>query len=154
MYLPMPIFYHHADNLTHTSPGFLLSPRRSCRPWGERRPPERYPGKLDRSRYVAYAVAFRYLLPQVGAIARDLMRVRTSAKRAPGTATSAIWKTVLREWEITLAPILTSLSWTLESDQWDIGDHRVIYTKTVDGIFVLRIGHREDIYRTRDESGM
>jgi hypothetical protein len=46
----------------------------------------------------------------------DLMRARTSAKRAPEMATSAIWKTVLREWEITLAPILTSLSWTLESD--------------------------------------
>ena len=50
----------------------------------------------------------------------DLMRARTSAKRAPEMATSTIWKTVLREWEITLAPILTSLGWTLESDQWDI----------------------------------
>ena len=28
-----------------------------------------------------------------------------------------------------------------------IGDYRVIYTKTVDGILVLRIGHRRDVYR-------
>jgi hypothetical protein len=57
-------------------------------------------------------------------MARDLMRERTLAKSSPGIATSAIWKTVLREWEITLAPILMSLSWTLESDQWDISPGR------------------------------
>jgi mRNA interferase RelE/StbE len=28
-----------------------------------------------------------------------------------------------------------------------IGDYRVIYTKTVEGVLVLRIGHRKDIYR-------
>jgi len=31
--------------------------------------------------------------------------------------------------------------------RYRIGDYRVIYTKTVDGILVLRIGHRRDIYR-------
>lgn len=28
-----------------------------------------------------------------------------------------------------------------------ISDYRVIYTKTVDGILVLRIGYRKDVYR-------
>lgn len=31
--------------------------------------------------------------------------------------------------------------------RYRIGDYRVIYTKTVDGILVLRIGHRKDVYR-------
>ncbi len=31
--------------------------------------------------------------------------------------------------------------------KYRIGDHRVIYTKAVDGILVLRIGHRKEIYR-------
>lgn len=30
--------------------------------------------------------------------------------------------------------------------RYRIGDYRVIYAKTVDGILVLRIGHRKDIY--------
>ena len=28
-----------------------------------------------------------------------------------------------------------------------VGDYRVIYAKTTDGILVLRIGHRKEIYR-------
>jgi mRNA interferase RelE/StbE len=28
-----------------------------------------------------------------------------------------------------------------------IGDYRVIYTKTHEGVLVLRIGHRKDVYR-------
>lgn len=28
-----------------------------------------------------------------------------------------------------------------------IGVHRVIYTKTVEGVLVLRIAHRKDVYR-------
>ena len=28
-----------------------------------------------------------------------------------------------------------------------VGDYRVIYAKTGDGVLVLRIGHRKDIYR-------
>ena len=31
--------------------------------------------------------------------------------------------------------------------RYRIGDHRVIYAKTRDGILVLRIGHRKDVYR-------
>jgi len=31
--------------------------------------------------------------------------------------------------------------------RYRIGDYRIIYTKTVDGILVLRIGHRRDVYR-------
>lgn len=31
--------------------------------------------------------------------------------------------------------------------RYRIGDYRVIYAKTVDGILVLRIGHRRDFYR-------
>ncbi len=31
--------------------------------------------------------------------------------------------------------------------RYRIGDHGVIYTKTVDGILVLRIGHRKDVRR-------
>ncbi|MBC7246425.1 MAG: type II toxin-antitoxin system RelE/ParE family toxin [Actinobacteria bacterium] len=31
--------------------------------------------------------------------------------------------------------------------RYRIGDHRVIYAKTIDGVLVLRIGHRKDIYR-------
>ena len=31
--------------------------------------------------------------------------------------------------------------------RYRIGDYRVIYAKTVDGILVLRIGHRKGIYR-------
>jgi mRNA interferase RelE/StbE len=31
--------------------------------------------------------------------------------------------------------------------RYRIGDYRVIYTKTVEGILVLRIGHRRDVYR-------
>jgi mRNA interferase RelE/StbE len=27
------------------------------------------------------------------------------------------------------------------------GDYRVIYAKTVDGVLVLRIGHRKDVYK-------
>ena len=90
MHLPLTIFYHPADKLEHQSYGYLLSPRGTCRPWGERRPPERYPEKLDRSKWVAYAVAFLFELFQVGIAARDLMRESTSAKSSPGTATSAI----------------------------------------------------------------
>ena len=29
-----------------------------------------------------------------------------------------------------------------------IGDYRAIYTKTSDGVLILRIGHRKDVYRT------
>ena len=32
--------------------------------------------------------------------------------------------------------------------RYRIGDYRIIYTRTVDGILVLRIGHRKDVYRT------
>jgi len=28
-----------------------------------------------------------------------------------------------------------------------IGNYRVIYTKTIDGVLILRIGHRRDVYR-------
>lgn len=28
-----------------------------------------------------------------------------------------------------------------------VGDYRVIYTKIVDGVLVLRIAHRKDVYR-------
>ena len=28
-----------------------------------------------------------------------------------------------------------------------VGDYRVIYAKTSDGVLVLRIGHRKDVYR-------
>jgi len=62
---------------------------------------------------------FLFRLPQVGAITKDLMRARILANSAPGMATTAICNTVLRAWLVTLAPILTSLSWMLESDQWD-----------------------------------
>ncbi|NPV58759.1 MAG: type II toxin-antitoxin system RelE/ParE family toxin [Actinobacteria bacterium] len=31
--------------------------------------------------------------------------------------------------------------------RYRIGDYRVICAKTVDGVLVLRIGHRKDIYR-------
>ncbi len=31
--------------------------------------------------------------------------------------------------------------------KYRVGDYRVIYTKTMDGILVLRIGHRKEIYR-------
>lgn len=31
--------------------------------------------------------------------------------------------------------------------RYRIGDYRVIYAKTKDGILVLRIGHRKDVYR-------
>ncbi len=31
--------------------------------------------------------------------------------------------------------------------RYRIGDYRVIYTKTVDGILVLRVGHRRDVYK-------
>ena len=31
--------------------------------------------------------------------------------------------------------------------RYRIGDNRVIYAKTKDGILVLRIGHRKDVYR-------
>jgi mRNA interferase RelE/StbE len=31
--------------------------------------------------------------------------------------------------------------------RYRIGDYRVIYAKTVDGVLVLRIGHRRDVYR-------
>ena len=34
-----------------------------------------------------------------------------------GTATSAIWKTVILEWETILAPIFMSFSWMLDRDQ-------------------------------------
>ena len=30
--------------------------------------------------------------------------------------------------------------------KYRIGDHRVIFAKTTDGILVLRIGHRKDVY--------
>src|SRR5450756_1851468 len=36
-----------------------------------------------------------------------------------GTATSAIWNTIILEWETILAPIFISLSWMLDRDQWD-----------------------------------
>ena len=54
---------------------------------------------------------------QVGAVARQRIRSRRAANSASGTATSAIWKIVLREWETILAPIFMSLSWMLVSDQ-------------------------------------
>jgi len=31
--------------------------------------------------------------------------------------------------------------------KYRIGDYRVVYAKTVDGILVLRLGHRKDVYR-------
>lgn len=31
--------------------------------------------------------------------------------------------------------------------RYRVGDYRVIYTKTPDGILILRIGHRKHIYR-------
>ena len=31
--------------------------------------------------------------------------------------------------------------------KYRIGDYRVIYAKTPDGVLVLRIGHRKDVYR-------
>ncbi|MEA2046157.1 MAG: type II toxin-antitoxin system RelE/ParE family toxin [Euryarchaeota archaeon] len=31
--------------------------------------------------------------------------------------------------------------------KYRIGDYRIIYTKTKDGILVLRIGHRSKVYR-------
>jgi mRNA interferase RelE/StbE len=31
--------------------------------------------------------------------------------------------------------------------RYRIGDYRIIYAKTVDGILVLRIGHRRNVYR-------
>lgn len=31
--------------------------------------------------------------------------------------------------------------------KYRIGDHRVIYAKTTDGLLVIRIGHRKDVYR-------
>ena len=31
--------------------------------------------------------------------------------------------------------------------RYRVGDYRVIYAKTVDGVLVLRIGHRRDVYR-------
>jgi len=31
--------------------------------------------------------------------------------------------------------------------KYRIGDYRVIYTKMVDGILVLQIGHRREVYR-------
>lgn len=52
---------------------------------------------LDHLRRAAYIVAFLFELLQVGAMARDLMRERTSEKSSPGIATSAIRKTVLRK---------------------------------------------------------
>ncbi len=42
----------------------------------------------------------------------------------------------------------TALSGTFQGlYRYRIGDYRVIYAKTVDGILVLRIGHRKGIYR-------
>lgn len=32
--------------------------------------------------------------------------------------------------------------------RYRIGDYRVVYTKTTDGILVLRIAHRKDVYET------
>ena len=50
------------------------------------------------SDYSVFHIQFLSLsMLQVGAAAMDLMRARTSVKRAPEMATSAIWKTVLRE---------------------------------------------------------
>ena len=31
--------------------------------------------------------------------------------------------------------------------KYRVGDYRVVYTKTADGVLVLRIGHRKDVYR-------
>ncbi|MFZ3063475.1 MAG: type II toxin-antitoxin system RelE/ParE family toxin [Actinomycetota bacterium] len=31
--------------------------------------------------------------------------------------------------------------------RYRVGDYRVIYTKTREGVLVLRIGHRRDVYR-------
>ena len=31
--------------------------------------------------------------------------------------------------------------------RYSIGDYRIVYTRTVDGILVLRIGQRKDVYR-------
>ena len=31
--------------------------------------------------------------------------------------------------------------------RYRVGDYRVIYTKTSEGVLVLRIGHRKDVYR-------
>ena len=33
--------------------------------------------------------------------------------------------------------------------KYRVGDYRVIYAKISDGILVLRIGHRKDVYRVR-----
>lgn len=33
--------------------------------------------------------------------------------------------------------------------RYRIGDYRVIYTKTKDGILVLRISHRKDVYKQK-----
>ena len=61
-------------------------------------------------------------------------------------------KTILRKIEKDLAKDPdkgTALRGTFQGlYRYRIGDYRVIYTKTVDGILVLRIGHRKDIYRT------
>src|SRR5450759_3017088 len=57
------------------------------------------------------------LYGQVGTVARERIRARRSSNNSPGTATSAIWKIVLLEWQMTFAPIFMSLSWMLLSDQ-------------------------------------
>ena len=31
--------------------------------------------------------------------------------------------------------------------KYRVGDYRVVYAKTTDGVLVLRIGHRKDVYR-------
>jgi len=31
--------------------------------------------------------------------------------------------------------------------RYRVGDYRIIYTKTVEGVLVLRIGHRKDVYK-------
>ena len=42
-----------------------------------------------------------------------------------GTAASAIWKTVILEWETILAPIFMSFNWMLVSDQCEINSRSV-----------------------------
>jgi hypothetical protein len=76
-----------------------------------RRPAEKVKPKLVLLIWAASSIS------HVGAAARPWMRSRSSANRASETATSAHWKIVLLEWDITFAPIFISFSWMLERDQ-------------------------------------
>jgi hypothetical protein len=48
---------------------------------------------------------------------RLLIRARISANNDPAAAASAIWNTTYRECLITLAPVFTSFTWSVLSDQ-------------------------------------